>query len=96
MLIWTLSSFQFVSGLEVVLSAFYIHELPPSLSVCAQRTLFVVEAMLKSDIPEVFSQMDLILQELHSLTTSTNTTIRAKAKKVAGNIFELHFIVNKF
>ncbi|CAI8016848.1 hypothetical protein GBAR_LOCUS10307 [Geodia barretti] len=46
------------------------------------RTLFVVEAMLKSDIPEVFSQMDLILQELHSLTTSTNTTIRAKAKKI--------------
>ena len=85
-----------MSGLEVVLSAFYIHELPLSLSLCAQRTLFVVEAMLKSDIPEVFSQMDLILQELHSLTTSTNTTIRAKAKKVAGNIFELHFIVNKF
>ena len=38
--------------------------------------------MLKSDIPEIFSLMDLVLQELHSLTSSTNSTIRAKAKKV--------------
>ena len=41
-----------------------------------------MEAMIKSDIPEVLSQLDLVLEELQSLTDCTNTTIRAKAKKV--------------
>ena len=48
-----------------------------------QRTLFVVEAMLKSDIPDILSYLDLVLEELNGLTQSTNSSVKAKAKKVS-------------
>ena len=42
----------------------------------------MVEALLRSDIPDIFSFLDLILEELDSLTHSTNSSIKAKATKV--------------
>jgi len=47
-----------------------------------QRTLFVLEALLRSDIPDVFSFLDLTLDELNALTSSTHSSIKAKATKV--------------
>ena len=39
--------------------------------------------MLKSDIPDILSYLDLVLEELNGLTQSTNSSVRAKAKKVS-------------
>lgn len=43
--------------------------------------------MLKSDIPDIFSYLDLVLEELNGLAQSTNSSIRAKAKKVSVSAF---------
>lgn len=38
---------------------------------------------MKSDIPDIFSYLDLVLEELNGLMQSTNSSVRAKAKKVS-------------
>lgn len=47
-----------------------------------QRTLFVIEALLRSDVPDIYSHFDLALEELNSLTSSENSSVKAKATKV--------------
>ena len=57
--------------------------IPPPLSLSLlQRTLFVLEALLRSDIPDILSFLDLILDELTTLTSSPHTSVKAKATKV--------------
>ena len=49
-----------------------------------QRTLFVIEALLRSDVPDIYSYLDLMLEELNTLTSSEHSSIKAKATKVRG------------
>lgn len=43
----------------------------------------MVEALLRSDVPDVYSHLDLTLEELNALTSSTHSSIKAKATKVS-------------
>ena len=52
-----------------------------------QRTLFVIEALLRSDVPDIYSHLDLALEELNSLTSSDHSSIKAKATKVRASSF---------
>ncbi|XP_019852480.1 PREDICTED: AP-4 complex accessory subunit tepsin-like [Amphimedon queenslandica] len=46
------------------------------------KSLFVVEGLARSDIQDIFSYLDLLLNELNSLSTSSNATIKAKSDKL--------------
>eukprot|EP00731_Ephydatia_muelleri_P028429 Em0020g73a len=46
------------------------------------RSLFVVEALIRSDVPDVVSYLDLTLEALHTLSSSPNASIRSKATKL--------------
>ena len=42
----------------------------------------MIEALLRSDVPDIYSHLDLTLEELESLTSSEHSSIKAKATKV--------------
>ena len=48
-----------------------------------QRALFIMESLLRSDVPDVVSHFDVALQDLTDLTSSPNFSIKAKANKVS-------------
>ena len=79
--IWAKTRLLFPLWSLVILSWVESALVPTSLFLL-QRTLFVLEALLRSDIPDVFSFLDLTLDELNALTSSTHSSIKAKATKV--------------
>ena len=62
-----------------------------------QRTLFVMESLLRSDLPDILSHFDLVLQDLTDLMSSSNSSIKAKANKVifatAFGLYIIHVII---
>lgn len=48
-----------------------------------QKVLFVMESLLRSEVPDILSHFDLVLQDLTDLTSSPNSSINAKANKVS-------------
>ncbi|XP_064406565.1 uncharacterized protein LOC135351492 isoform X2 [Halichondria panicea] len=46
------------------------------------RALFVIEALSRSDLPDMLSYLDLVLEELSTLSQAPHTTIRTKANKI--------------
>ena len=60
-----------------------------------QRTLFVIEALLRSDVPDVYSHLDLCLEELETLTSSEHSSVKAKATKVSRtNVTFSYLLIN--
>ena len=56
-----------------------------------QRTLFVMEALMRSDVPDILSFLDLALDELVSLSESTQSSTKSKATKVrVGGAYTSH------
>ena len=46
------------------------------------RALFVIEALLRSDVPDVLSFLDLTLDEITLLSESPQNSVKSKATKV--------------
>ena len=42
----------------------------------------MIEALLRSDVPDILSQLDLTLEEMSELSSSSHNSIKAKASKV--------------
>ncbi len=48
-----------------------------------QRALVVIEALLRCDIPDILSHLDLVMEELTTLCGASHSTIKTKANKVS-------------
>ena len=80
----------FISLVSLLLSL----SLSLSLFLSSQKALFVVEGLARSDVPDILSYLDLLLDELNQLSSSTNASIKAKSIKVSF-ILILYIIITK-